>query len=160
MTSLEVVKHLGIWDLSKMIFEVRSEFKKNIQNIPPVKGISEALTKLKKSGYSLYILSSNSKSNIESWLETNDLIHLFEAIESTTTIFGKDRAIKMLAKKHSLDLKTIIYIGDETRDIKAARNLEIPSVAVTWGYNSKEILQENEPTFLIMEPEQLLSCFI
>ncbi|PIX61986.1 hypothetical protein CO057_03315 [Candidatus Uhrbacteria bacterium CG_4_9_14_0_2_um_filter_41_50] len=33
-------------------------------------------------------------------------------------------------------------IGDETRDIRAAKKADISSVAVTWGFNSVEALKK------------------
>ena len=50
-----------------------------------------------------------------------------------------------------------LYIGDETRDIEAARNNDLISIAVTWGYNTEQVLQDYSPTYVVHEPNDLLS---
>ena len=39
------------------------------------------------------------------------------------------------------------YVCDEIRDIEAARKSKIKSIAVTWGYNSKEALEKEKARF-------------
>jgi phosphoglycolate phosphatase len=50
----------------------------------------------------------------------------------------------------------VIYVGDETRDIEAARKIQIQVIAVSWGFNSREVLAEQKPDFLISHPSQLI----
>ncbi|PSB03825.1 HAD family hydrolase, partial [Merismopedia glauca] len=50
----------------------------------------------------------------------------------------------------------VIYVGDETRDIEAARKSKIKAIAVCWGFNFREILAKYKPDFLIDRPSQLL----
>jgi phosphoglycolate phosphatase len=58
-------------------------------------------------------------------------------------------------KQQNLRLEQAIYVGDEIRDIEAAKRSNIKVIAVSWGFNSKEILAQHEPDFLIDEPKQL-----
>jgi phosphoglycolate phosphatase len=51
---------------------------------------------------------------------------------------------------------TLTYIGNEDRDIHAAHKLKIPIIAVTWGYNVRELLATEKPDYLIDKPEELL----
>jgi phosphoglycolate phosphatase-like HAD superfamily hydrolase len=37
------------------------------------------------------------------------------------------------------------YIGDEGRDIEAAKRVGVRSVAVNWGYNNAELLASHHP---------------
>ncbi|WP_187329412.1 HAD family hydrolase [Halomicronema hongdechloris] len=48
-------------------------------------------------------------------------------------------------------------MGDEVRDIEATRQTGIRSVAVTWGFNSENVLADHHPNFLVLAPEQLLA---
>ena len=47
-------------------------------------------------------------------------------------------------------------MGDETRDVEAAKKANIKVVAVTWGFNSPEALAKENPDFLINHPSELL----
>jgi len=48
------------------------------------------------------------------------------------------------------------YIGDETRDIDAAQQCNIPSIAVAWGFNSEQTLMRSKPSYLAKTPHDLL----
>ena len=52
--------------------------------------------------------------------------------------------------------KPYYYIGDEVRDIEAAKEAGINSVAVTWGFSDLAQLKKAKPFALITKPEQLL----
>ena len=60
-------------------------------------------------------------------------------------------------KVHSLSKREVIYIGDERRDIKASHKADIPIIAVTWGYNNKKMLAENNPDYLVSQPKEIIS---
>jgi len=51
----------------------------------------------------------------------------------------------------------VIYIGDEVRDIEAARAAGIKIASVTWGYNLESILTENKPDYIVTQPRDLLN---
>jgi phosphoglycolate phosphatase len=48
-----------------------------------------------------------------------------------------------------------IYVGDETRDIEAARAAGAASGAVVWGYAAAEALLGLNPTIVFHDVEQL-----
>ena len=52
----------------------------------------------------------------------------------------------------------MIYVGDETRDIRSARKSNVGIVAVSWGFNSGDILQEFQPDSLVNTPQELLDA--
>jgi phosphoglycolate phosphatase len=49
-----------------------------------------------------------------------------------------------------------LSIGDEVRDIAAARKAGIAIAAVTWGYNSRAALERAHPDYLVTRPAELL----
>ena len=50
----------------------------------------------------------------------------------------------------------VVYIGDEERDIAACKKCKISIIAVTWGFDSKELLEKNNPHYLADTPKELL----
>jgi phosphoglycolate phosphatase-like HAD superfamily hydrolase len=50
----------------------------------------------------------------------------------------------------------ILYVGDETRDIEAAKESGLRMAAVTWGYNSAVALSALNPEHLLQSPLELL----
>lgn len=157
LNSRQIIDQSGIsiFKLPFLIRKVKAELSKEIQTLNPIPGIKEALTELKNQGNSLGIITSNSKDNVMAFLETNNLQELFNFIYSGTT-FGKSKVINKLLKQENISPEEVIYVGDETRDIEAARKSNIKAIAVTWGFNSKQVLAEQSPDFLIHKPNDLI----
>lgn len=60
-------------------------------------------------------------------------------------------------KKHDLRPHQLLYVGDEHRDIVACQEVKVPVVAVTWGYDSQELLEKAKPNHLAHVPNDLLT---
>ena len=81
---------------------------------------------------------------------------IFDFIVSGITLFSKHRSIKKYLKSEKIELEEIVYIGDEIRDINAAKKAKVKVIAVTWGFNSKEVLSEYQPDALVDQPQELI----
>lgn len=62
-----------------------------------------------------------------------------------------------VAKTMALEPSECLFVGDTTIDIKTAIAAQMTSVGVTWGYNDSNQLKEQNPTFIIDYPEQLIA---
>ena len=69
------------------------------------------------------------------------------------------KVIKQILKDRSLKAKKVVMIGDETRDIEAATKSGVGSIAVTWGFNSEDLLSTSNPDRILHSPEQLVQLF-
>ncbi len=158
LSSREIIKESKIpfFQIPIILQRIKSELNKEIGNLHPFKGLKNSLIILKERGYILGIVTSNMKSNVVTFLEKNDLDNLFDFVYSGTPLFGKDRVINRLIKLHKLTRENIIYVGDETRDIQAAKKSHIKMIAVSWGFNSPEVLSKHNPDYLIDQPQDLL----
>lgn len=146
---------ISIFKLPFLIRRVKAELNNEIQGLSPITGIKEALIELKNQGNKLGIITSNSQENVMAFLLKNNLQCLFDFIYSATT-FGKNKVITKLLRQENLKFEDVIYVGDEIRDIEAARKSQIKAIAVSWGFNSKEVLAEQNPDFLIHQPNELI----
>jgi phosphoglycolate phosphatase len=70
-------------------------------------------------------------------------------------LFGKDRLLRHI---QALGHERLIYVGDETRDIEAAKRAGAKSIAVAWGYNNAAILKRHNPDKLVFEPSEITGC--
>lgn len=138
-----------------MVEGVREELARNIEFVDPIPGMQKVLKRLQKS-YNLMILTSNSEENVHAFLSVNKM-EFFDCVYSGSTIFGKQRLINYLIKDFKLDKSKVIYVGDEVRDIEAAKKSGIKVVSVSWGLNTKELLAKHNPDFLITSPQELVS---
>ncbi|BAZ38622.1 phosphoglycolate phosphatase [Calothrix sp. NIES-4101] len=158
LTSREIIKYSGIsvFKIPFLVKKVKSELKNKIPELQPIHGIKDALAELTKQGHRLGIITSNSQDNVSEFLKINQMNDLFEFVYSGVTIFGKTTIINNVLRQKQLKLQEVIYVGDETRDVEASKKANIKVVAVTWGFNSYEVLSKQKPNFLINQPEELL----
>jgi phosphoglycolate phosphatase len=158
LSSREIVKQseVSVFKIPFLVKRVQKELGKEIANLEPIKGIELVLSQLKHLGYRLGIITSNTEDNVLAFLVRHQLDHLFDFIYSGTTIFGKHRIINSVIKQHQIKSDRVIYVGDETRDIRAAKKSKVGAIAVAWGFNSAEILAQCQPDFLVETPEELL----
>ena len=134
---------------------VQEKIKNHIDELHWIDGIEDELIKLKNIGYDLKMISSNSVSNITSFFENNNS-DIFKNIYSSKGIFNKHHSIKALLKKYNIRKDEALYIGDELRDIKACKKAKIKIIAVTWGYDPKELLLKGKPDFIADTPAQMV----
>ena len=156
-TSLEMLKLLQVPTLKvpRIATRAKNELNKKITHIKPVNGLQDILKKIHSLGYQMGILSSNSLENVNKFLKTNQL-DLFDFVLTSSRFWGKNFGLKKMIEKQGFNAKEVLYIGDETRDIDAARKSGIHIAAVTWGYNSLKVLKKYQPDYLIHSPEELL----
>lgn len=156
----EFLKAYGISSLKLffILLRIRKELHLHITNIDPVGGIQQALADLKKAGYRLGILTSNSVKNVELFCQHNGMQNHFDFIYSGRNAFGKEKVIRRLLKRENIRKEEVMYVGDETRDIEACHIAGIPIIAVTWGLNHGNILSALHPEHLIDHPSELLAC--
>jgi phosphoglycolate phosphatase len=155
----EIIKSskVSLWKLPFLLKRVKEEFPREVGNVKLFPGVIELLLSLKGRGYRLGIVSSNSESNIRSLLKQNHLEYLFDFVTTGST-FGKGKVIERMIKKYNCAKSDAIYIGDEIRDIQAARSIQIRIVAVAWGFNAATTLIDKEPDLLITQPKALLNA--
>ncbi|WP_394167199.1 HAD-IA family hydrolase [Photobacterium piscicola] len=160
MTSKEIIQYLGISPLQIPIIanRIRGDFTQRMVEQKIFTGIDTVLESLKKEGHKLFILSSNSEENINIFLNLNNITQ-FDGVFSKSSIFGKSGIIKKIINKNKFIADDVYYIGDETRDIEAAKKIKIKSIAVSWGYNNRNTLINKKPDHLIDNPQQLISLF-
>lgn len=158
LSSREIVKEskISFFKLALLLRRLQKELNGEIGQLMPIPGIKEALICLKQQGHDLGIVTSNSRANVTAFLENHGIKELFSFIQSGSSLFGKGQVINRILKRHRLDPYNVIYVGDETRDIEAAKKIRIKVIAVSWGFNSGQALIAARPDFLVQQPDELM----
>lgn len=128
----------------------------SIERLPMIDGMPEVIVELRRHVGRLGILTSNATANVELFLNTHGLREPFDFISSTSKLTGKAKHLRAIRKTFSLRHEEMLYIGDELRDVKASQKAGIPVAAVTWGFNSRESLAAEKPSYLFDRPEDFL----
>lgn len=160
LSSKEIIKQseISLIQIPFLLRRVKTESNKKIATLEPFIGLSACLHQLRQKGYELGIITSNLEKNVITFLQNNELDHLFKFIYCDTSLFGKDKVINQIIRQNKFKRENIIYVGDETRDISAARKSNIKIIAVGWGFNSPKILAKYEPDVLIHHPQDLIQA--
>lgn len=124
-----------------------------LKHAVPFHGMKEILNQL-STRYTLLIVSSNKKDLIEAFLDTHD-INVFKKVYAKQTLFSKDKLLLSVLKKESLNIKEVLYIGDELRDIEACNKIHMDILPVTYGYDKKSLLEKYYKQDMVDSPDAL-----
>jgi len=141
--------------LPKAIPQALAEYRHLIHELEPYPGVLQMLDELSALGCGMALLSSNSRENVQHFLQHHNLHH-FEWIEGTSGILNKHGSIKKQMKKHGLKKENLIYVGDEIRDIVAAHKCGLKIISVSWGFHSIALLAGKDPDYLVDKPLQIV----
>lgn len=158
LTSKEFIQYLKIplYKIPQILYSARKQMNNEMSALKSFANLPQILQKIHDANFSLGILTSNSKENVIAWLEANKIKNLFDFIHIESNFFGKTRILKKILKRYKINKLQAFYIGDETRDIDAAKQSGIHSVAVTWGFNSEKVLLQHQPDYVVKTPDDLL----
>lgn len=149
--------HINKIELFFLLIEIKREIKKIIHEAKPFPNVEETLKELKKKNFKLGILSSNSKKNLEIFLNKYKLEKYFDFIETKNSLFKKDKAISKIIKKYNLNKSETIYVGDEIRDIEACKKINLEIITACYGFNSLKLLQTKKPKIIINNFKEILN---
>lgn len=130
-------------------------YRQSLNEVHLYEGIKDVIMEIDKRGYKILIISSNSQENILEFLKMND-IHCVSNVLCSNRIFGKDKVLKKFLKDSSSTASDVLYIGDEQRDIVACKKVGVPIIWVSWGYDSIEVIQQEEPEYKVNAPQEIL----
>ena len=143
------------YKLPSIVLYGLKEYSKYVEEIDMFAFINETLEKLKERGVQLGVLSTQPEKTVQRLL-TKSGTNMFDFTFSESRIGKKGNALKKIVSGHRLDPSQTIYIGDEVRDIEAAKKVRMKSGAVLWGLNGEEILTSANPDYIFAEPKEIL----
>jgi len=160
MKDLALKVGIPSWRLPLVYFRGKAVMAKRMHATPMFDGVQELLARLNDEQYQMYIMSSNSRRNINRFLAEHGLGGYFKRVYGNAGWFGKGPALKKALKQNGLQAATTVYVGDEVRDLIGAQYAGMPSIAVSWGFGSEEQLLRYKPTILARSPAELQKALI
>ena len=151
-----ILKHLGIsiFKLPFVVRKARREINSHIELLSPSVDILPVLKLLKENGCQIGIVTTNIEENVRKFLHANNLDQ-FDFFYTAKKVFGKDKTISRILKDMNLEKSRVYFVGDEVRDMEAGRKAGVKTIAVSWGYNTKDALEKENPDYLINSPLEL-----
>lgn len=156
-SSREVIDFLGIsrWKLPLIARHIRKLVGINAHQIELFPGTPDLLERLADTGVKIALVTSNSEANARKILGPEHAGRIdFYACGSS--LFGKAPKFRRVLKKMGTAANETLAIGDETRDVDAAREVGMRAGSVLWGYASEAVLTALHPDALFRSPQEIL----
>lgn len=142
------------WKLPFIAADVRKRAADNVDQIALYDGIRDQIGTLHEAGIDLAIVSSNGETAVREVLGP-DTSALFSQYACGAALFGKASVFRKVIKKAGTTPERTLTIGDEVRDIEAAREAGCDCVAVAWGFATHAILEQSAPDYLHVSVEEI-----
>lgn len=113
-------------------------FEKIIK-IPPIKGIREVLKLCRNSGQ-VFIVSSTDTEPIKNYLQKNNLSQFIDRILGGDVERSKTKKLKGLIENSNT--QRVYFITDTVGDVIEASQLNIVTIAVTWGFHDRSFFSK------------------
>lgn len=147
--------HLPAWKMAMIGRQVRSMMTRDIHSLKLFDGMDQVLHALDQSGMLLAVVSSNSLENVRQVLGPENVAR-FGYFECGVNLFGKHVKFQKILGRSGIRPSEAICIGDEIRDIEAAREVRAAAGAVSWGYAKAEALQEQSPDMTFSHVDEIV----
>ncbi len=152
----EIMRSLGIrfWQLPGIARELRRRSFEAAHTIALFQGIPEVLAGLASQGVTIAVVSSNGEATVRAILGPA-AVHV-RHFRCGSSLFGKASKIDELRRQVGASPHRTLHVGDETRDIEAARKAGVLSGAATYGYADIAPLRALTPDLIFARPSAIL----
>lgn len=139
----------------------KEHYKGNSRNkTAPYEGIPEMLEKVQAAGFKTAVVTNKIQD------AAIEIIRCFFGGKIDVIIGQVDGVAQkpepdgvwLALEKLGADRSKAVYIGDSEVDCMTAHNAGLPCIGVTWGFRSREVLEENKAEFIVDSPEKILDC--
>lgn len=160
-TTGEVIRQLGIprWKLPAMGRYVHALLAAQTDRIALFDGVAALLEQVAASGAQIALVTSNAEDNARAILGPENAARI-TWFECGASLFGKAPRYRRVLRKSGTSAADAISIGDETRDIVAARKVGICTGAVLWGYANRAALTALEPDAVFETPQAVAELLL
>lgn len=146
-------------DFEKAFSVFREHYLSNMRNkTDAYDGVRELLTTLKSKGHKIGVVSNKLDSAVKELCRD----YFGELVDYAKGVDGENdrkpcpnntwKCIEQLGAKR----ENCIYVGDSEVDIKTAENAGLPCVSVSWGFRTREELEQSGAKVIIDKPGELV----
>jgi phosphoglycolate phosphatase len=153
----QLMQHLGVpaWKIPFIVRHMRKRKAKEVDQTTLFAGIDRMLRRLSEANIVLALVSSNAEPNVRAILGP-DNVHMIRHYECGVSLLGKSSRFRKVLRRSRIQAHDAISIGDEIRDLDAARQAGIAFGAVTWGYTTAEALIARSPDLVFRTVDEIV----
>jgi len=148
ISNRELVKAMRVpfWKLPAIAKDLRARVAAHADRIPLFPDAAPFLARVRAADVEVAIVSSNAEPTIRRIL--GDAAAHIGRYACGASLFGKAALLRRVARSAGQGAR-VLCIGDETRDIEAARKAGLGCAAVTWGYANRAGLEAGKPDVIV-----------
>jgi phosphoglycolate phosphatase len=152
----QIMRHLGVpmWRLPFIARHMQALTAANIDRVALFDGIDRVLHDLSEEGVTIGVVTSNAEPNVRRVLGPASAARV-AYYECGVSLFGKHSRFRTILKRSGVSAHDALYIGDELRDLEAARRAQIRFGAVAWGFTRIEALLAHQPDEVFRQVDDL-----
>lgn len=150
---------IPIWRFAAIGVYIRQLMTQDIHNISLFNGVDLLIQSLVEKDIEIALVSSNSYQNVCKVLGQS-IIENIKYYECGVSINRKQAKFKKILSHSGIPSHQTLCIGDEIRDLRAAKAANIPFGAVSWGYTNVEALAELSPALIFQSVEEIYEKII
>jgi len=139
--------------------EFKRHYAQNFNNkTRPYPGILSLIEKLKSKDIRMAVLSNKPH---DFTIQCTDYYfkNKFDLVQGFDNRFPKKpepQSVKFILGELGLKAEEALYVGDTKTDMATARNADITSVGVVWGFRDERELRESGANYIIHHPGEIL----
>lgn len=155
LSAREIMARLDVsmWQLPAIVSDMRKRKLAAASGISLFEAIPAMLDELQRKRIRTAIVSSDTEASVRQVL--GPTAARIDRFDCGAAIFGKHWKFRRVARKLGVKPSETVCIGDELRDIDAAKAAGMDSGAVAWGYALPGALQAAGPTHLFNSIEEM-----
>ena len=140
-----ILKHLELplWKVPRIAAHMRRMKRAHIGGLPLFPGVPGMLDALRSNGIRIALVSSDSEANAR--LQLGDSAIYFSDFDCGASLLGKATKFRRIVGRAGFAPSAAIAIGDEMRDMDAAKAAGIAFGGVAWGYADPDALRARQP---------------
>jgi phosphoglycolate phosphatase len=144
----EVMRRLGVprWKLPMIARYVRTRMAADVDQISLFPGAGAVIDELADAGLRLAVVSANGEATIRTVLGPH--ARRITAISGGVSLFGKRGKLLRMGRLAGVEPGQAMVIGDEIRDLNAAKAARMAFGAVSWGLTRPDAMEARNPEVL------------
>jgi len=106
--------------------------------------------------HTIAVVTASQTQAVEATLQHEDLHTSIATVLGGDSGGSKSERIALAREMFSATARNTLMTGDAISDIRQGKQAGVRTVAVSWGFQDRELLANEEPDFIIDNPRQLL----
>ncbi|MBB6716139.1 HAD family hydrolase [Clostridium gasigenes] len=133
-----------------------------VDETKPYEGICELLDELRRLGIKLAVVSNKPHEFTTEMVKNyfNNKIDMVFGQRKNYQVKPNPETIFEVMNEFELEKEECVYVGDSNVDMQTAKNAEVKSIGVSWGFRGRKELEESGANIVVDTVEELRSVLM